>query len=241
MPRRWPGSPGWTRSCSTLWNTARGRRAGPGCPPGAGCSGEDTDAPRQSRPGSGQGDGIPGEEMFDSDVLGPGGGPDPAGSARGVVECPDDDRSRLDTDPGTGQADRGTREEKVPRDDLAPTGGRSGPDRGAGLCPDVGASEPLPKEPGRGALPRTGTGEKSKRGFRPATAHHERGRQLPAPPSGPVGAVHPGTVRTGLRPETIRPGALGPRGTQREETSRRGRRTKTGGAAASAVADWRSL
>jgi transposase len=41
--------------------------------------------------------------------------------------------------------------------------------------------------------------------------------------------------------ETIRQGTVGPRATEREETSRRGRCTKAGGAAASAVAERRGL
>jgi len=54
---------------------------------------------------------------------------------------------------------------------------------------DQAVDQPFPEEPGSRALSRARTGAKPERRLRPATAHHERGGQLAAPPSGPVGAV----------------------------------------------------
>ena len=84
---------------------------------------------------------------------------------------------------------------EVPRDGAPAAGRRSGPDRGAGLRADAGASGSLPEEPSRRALPRARTGAKPERRLGPAAAHHERGRRLPAPASGPGGAVRPRAVR----------------------------------------------
>jgi len=85
-------------------------------------------------------------------------------------------RGRLETDPGAGQADRRTGKEEVPGGGVAPAGGRSGPDRGTGLRPDAGASEPFPEEPGSRALPRTRAREKPERVAIPIRVNAPSGR-----------------------------------------------------------------
>lgn len=99
----------------------------------------------------------------------------------------------------------------------------------------------LRQESQRRCLPGPGAGYQRIRRVQPRAPHHQRRRRLLTASSGRVRSLHPGTVRAGLRPQTVR-GAHRATGRQeRQEASRRGGGAQAGRAAAPTVAQRGSL